>query len=36
MTARLESIQHSVALFGAVVFTAAMVLFSTTVIPAIA
>lgn len=36
MTARLESLQHSVAFFGAVVFTTVMVLFSTTVIPAVA
>lgn len=36
MTVRLDSIQQSVALFSAVLFTAAMVLFSTTVIPAVA
>ncbi len=36
MTARFASVQNSVALFGALFLTTAMVLFSTTVIPAVA
>lgn len=33
MTARIDSLQHSVAAFGAVLFTVALVVFSTPVIP---
>jgi hypothetical protein len=33
MTARLDSLQHSAAIFGAFLFTAALVVFSTPVVP---
>lgn len=33
MAARIDSLQHSVAVFGAVLFTVALVVFSTPVIP---
>jgi hypothetical protein len=33
MTARIDSLQHSVAIFGAVLLTAALVVFSTPVVP---
>jgi hypothetical protein len=36
MTARLSSLNHVVSLFGAVLFTAAFVVYSTPVLPIVA
>lgn len=33
MTARIDSLQRTVAVFGAILFTAALVIFSTPVVP---